>query len=343
MKISKIAHRTGDLQVSNEDVLQLIKEQSITFKGDLQAAVDKINTGLTFTGFRQRCWIPENQNLFDTIVDCIHEAISDIRVEEIETLIFVGVGRVFLEPATSALIAKKLGISPHCFDVIEACQSWTRACFLVDGLYKGGSLQGKTLIVNSEVHALKGISGSKDFGIEHMTDLEWKFPVYTMGDAVTATIVEPSNEQHLWQWENTSEIADCCYLPLPGAEDYRTEKIISRQQDFRFYSYGKTLHGKLAPLVVVCANRLLTEDECFDPDIVFTHTSSKRTWDSICVDLGVQDKLYHIVQQTGNVVSASVPTAISMAEKDGSLKRGDNVLVLFGSAGGSALAYQLKY
>tara|TARA_Y100001978_G_scaffold202097_1_gene222154 strand:- start:2264 stop:3295 length:1032 start_codon:yes stop_codon:yes gene_type:complete len=343
MKLVSVAHRKGDLKVSNKDVIQLIKEQSTKFNGDLQLALDKVSTGLNFTGFDERRWMPENQNLFDTIVECAQEAINDFKIEEIKTLIYVGVGRNFLEPATSALIAKKLGINPHCFDIIEACQSWTRACFLVDGLYKGGALKGKTLIINCEVHAQKGISGSKDFGIKNMSDLEWKFPCYTMGDSITASVVEPNNENHAWQWENISEIADYCYLPLPGAEDYKTENKINNQRHFSFYSFGKTLHQKLSPLVVNCANRLFDENAGFTPDIVFTHTSSKRTWDDICVQLGVSNKVYHIIQQTGNLVSASVPTAISMAEQEGALKRGDNALVIFAAAGGSALAYKFKY
>ena len=343
MKISTIAHRKGKLNITNNDVVQLIKEQSTNYKGDIQLALDKIKIGLNYTGFNERCWMPEQQNLFDTIVECAEEAISSFNPEEIKTLIYVGVGRSFLEPATSSLIAKKLNISPHCFDVIEACQSWTRASFLVDGLYKGKALTGKTLIINCEVHAQKGISGSKDFAIEQISDLEWKFPCYTMGDSITATVFEPNNEEHSWQWKNMSEIADLCYLPLPGAEDYKTEKKIDRQKNFSFYSFGKTLHQKLAPLVVDCANRLFEENKSFKPDIVFTHTSSKRTWDNICVQLGLSDKVYHIVHKTGNIVSASIPTAMSMAEKDGSLKRDDKVLVIFASAGGSALAYKLSY
>jgi 3-oxoacyl-[acyl-carrier-protein] synthase III len=45
------------------------------------------------------------------------------------------------------------------------------------------------------------------------------------------------------------------------------------------------------------------------------------------------NKAYNIHSRCGNTVSASVPLAMGLAIDDGTLKKGSNVLIGFGSAG----------
>ncbi len=66
---------------------------------------------------------------------------------------------------------------------------------------------------------------------------------------------------------------------------------------------------------------------------LFTHSSSKRDWAEIASDIGLGDKLYDIYADYGNVVSAAIPAAMALAEREGALKEGDDVALLVGSAG----------
>jgi 3-oxoacyl-[acyl-carrier-protein] synthase III len=68
-------------------------------------------------------------------------------------------------------------------------------------------------------------------------------------------------------------------------------------------------------------------------DIVFTHASSKAAWRGFGAKARIEDKMYHVYQETGNLVSASMPAAISMAKESCQLKRSDRVLCWIGSAG----------
>ena len=343
MRIHSIAHRLGEDHVSNEDVVGMIRDQSTDFSGDLDDAIFKTRKCLDRSGFETRRWMPKENNLFQEMQMCIDQALQGIDRSEIDNVIHVGVGRHFMEPTTSSLIAKRFGLEAHCFDIFEACQSWTRAMHLLDGLYRGGAIQGKTLVVNCEVHARKGIAGADHFGLESIADLEWKLPTYTMGDSITATVFEADDQAHDWAWKNLPECADLCYLPLPGAEDYDCFENMKEFRELTFACRGMELHQAVVPHVIDRAREVLSRGSGFTPDHVFTHTSSPRAWSRIVGAAGVEDRYSDIARHTGNLVSASIPTAISMAIDSGSFTRGQDALVLFGSAGASALAYRFRY
>ena len=343
MRIHRISHRLGEDLVTNDEVVEMIRDQSTEFEGDLGETTDKIRKCLDRTGFVTRRWMPRETNLFAEMEACIEQALDGVDRSEINNVMHVGVGRHFMEPTTSSLIAKRFGIRAHCFDVFEACQSWTRAMHLLDGLYRGGAANGKTLVVNCEVHARKGIAGADNFGIASIDELEWKLPTYTMGDSITATVFEADDQRHDWQWRNLPELADLCYLPLPGAEDYDCFEHMTEFRELTFACRGMELHREVVPHVIECARSVLAGDPGFRPDQVFTHTSSPRAWSRILSAVGLEDRCIDIARDTGNLVSASIPTAISMAVESGAFQRGQEAMVLFGSAGASALAYRLAY
>lgn len=345
MRIVSINHLLGSQLVSNENVLEQVRAQSTTFDGNLEATLRRLKIGLDHSGFSQRGWFPDTANIADLTFSVADEAIGSLDRSSIEAVLFVGVGRHFLEPASAALLGKSLGVRTHAFDLTEACQSWTRAAWTLDGLYRAGFLSGRALVVNCEVHAYNGISGARNLGLRSQEDLAWNFGTYTMGDAISATVFEPSNEDHAWQWSNLPELADRCTLPLAGAEDYLSpfpQMVCSPVG--KFACDGEELHRVLAPEVVECTRRLFEHSPEFVPQRVFTHSSSPRVWKQIVRDCGLDvNQHYCIGSRTGNLVSASVPTALSMAEADGSLLRGMPLLVQFGSAGGSAVAMKLTY
>lgn len=76
---------------------------------------------------------------------------SDIRPEEIGLLIFAGVCRDFLEPATASVVHERLGLPPTCqaFDVSNACLGFLNAMVLAAEMIERGSLEA-ALIVSGE-------------------------------------------------------------------------------------------------------------------------------------------------------------------------------------------------
>jgi 3-oxoacyl-[acyl-carrier-protein] synthase III len=76
---------------------------------------------------------------------------------------------------------------------------------------------------------------------------------------------------------------------------------------------------------------------------IFPHAASKRLWLDMGNEIGVADKIRFIYPCYGNLVSASVPTAIAEAWNEGAIAESDTLVGWVGSAGISfaSFAFQL--
>ncbi|MGB0712604.1 MAG: 3-oxoacyl-[acyl-carrier-protein] synthase III C-terminal domain-containing protein, partial [Gammaproteobacteria bacterium] len=76
---------------------------------------------------------------------------------------------------------------------------------------------------------------------------------------------------------------------------------------------------------------------------IFIHSSSKAEWTKFARDVGVEEKLHHVYEKTGNIVSASIPAGITDAIENEKIKRGDEIVFWVGSAGMSFNATRATY
>ena len=67
--------------------------------------------------------------------------------------------------------------------------------------------------------------------------------------------------------------------------------------------------------------------------MIFPHASSKQAWAQGADTCGVEDKLFYVYPEYGNLVSASVPAGIALASEQGKIQRGDPIVIWVGSAG----------
>jgi 3-oxoacyl-[acyl-carrier-protein] synthase III len=69
-------------------------------------------------------------------------------------------------------------------------------------------------------------------------------------------------------------------------------------------------------------------------DVIFGHSVSVPVSQTVLRRLKLhRDRYYEIFPTHGNVVSAALPLAMSLAEAEGRLRRGDRVLCIMGGAG----------
>ena len=75
---------------------------------------------------------------------------------EIDLLIYVGVGRGFIEPATANVFQDLIGLrSATCFDILDACASWLRAVHVARAFIASGAYR-HIMILNAESGAQIG-------------------------------------------------------------------------------------------------------------------------------------------------------------------------------------------
>jgi acyl-CoA:acyl-CoA alkyltransferase len=335
MLIKNVAASLPSRVVTNEEVVDMIRFHSKDYEGDFDRAARTIKTLLDRSGLVNRRWCDSHESPIDHVAMATRKVLSEtyLRPEHIELFIFVGIGRGFLEPGNSHMMASTLGFgNAECFDVVDACMSWTRAMSIVDSLFKTGQYKN-AMIVNAEFNMLEGGPlFPSNFALKHSDQIEYTLPSFTIGEAATATLVvakEPDNFR--FAFRGKPAVSDLCTIPIPGYEGYchPTERI-GKNGEMRFTSFGHELHKNSDALTELFAKLAVPRK---DIDIVFTHASSKAAWHGYGVKAGIDDKMYHIYPDTGNLVSASIPAAISMAKESGKLKRGDRAMCWVGSAG----------
>lgn len=345
MLIKNVAASLPSRIVTNEEVVDMIRFHSTEYEGDIDRGMRTIKTLLDRSGLVNRRWCESHESPLDHVAMATRTVLSEtyLRPEHIELFIYVGIGRGFLEPGNSHMMAGTLGfVNAECFDVVDACMSWTRAMSIIDSLFKSGQYRN-AMIVNAEFNMLAGgplYPGN--FALKNQAQIEYTLPSFTIGEAATATLLvakEPDNFSFAFRAKPV--VSDLCTIPIPGYEGFcHPSERIGKNGEMRFTSFGHDLHKNSDELSAVLTKLPVPKK---DIDIVFTHASSKAAWHGYGEKAGIEDKMFHIYPETGNLVSASIPAAISLAKDSGSLKRGDRVMCWVGSAGMSFNASSFRF
>lgn len=323
-------------RVRNEDVVDLVRHYSTSFNGDVDKMLRVVRTLLDRSGLVTRQWRLPEEKPIDHLEAVVRDALegSGLRPRDIELLVYVGIGGGFREPGNSYMVAKTLGMNKaQCFDILDACMSWTRAVSLVDSLFKTGGFRN-ALVVNAEFNMTEGLPGvPQNYAVRNFDELNYLIPSYTIGEAATATLLLPDQPENFSiAFQSRPDLADLCMIPTTGFDGYfQVSEEVAALGEGRFTALGTELHDRLAEEMPALIGRAGAYPA--QADVVFTHSSSMPAWSGVGKQFGFAEKIFHIYPQTGNVVSASVPAAMALARQAGKLRKGDRVMCLMGSAG----------
>ena len=335
MKIDAVAYSIPSQRLTNEDILALLEQNNPDAPKQLKnrylTMVEKL---FGYTGAKTRYFrdLINGETASEHIISAMNQALSSAGMgpNNIDLLIYCGVGRGFLEPANAYFFAKECQMQrANCFDVTDACMSWIRALQIARDMQKAGSVQN-VMVINGEFHL--GIHDN--WSIRDIGQLTFTFPMYTIGEAATATILTPS--EHKWEFTYSSqpEHAELCTIPLPGHESYhQAHEKIGLNGVNKFESWGQELLSQGQEAL----SQLMTET-IPDPtahDLYFPHAPAERIYLEGFKMLGFpKDRIYSsIYRNFGNIVSASIPVGLANAQKEGRLKRGDKIAMIPASAG----------
>lgn len=266
---------------------------------------------------------------------------ANISPKDIDLLIYVGVGRGYIEPATANVFQKLLKLNKAtCFDILDACASWLRAVHVAHSFIKTGMYKN-IMIMNCEFNFRE----YANFEFKSVKDIEFNFPTFTIGEAATATIVTDSREddEYYASFRTWGDRHNLCKIPLPHFSEYSDGELRNEIQPLTFFSYGE----KIFRFVFSRLCKHYRQDAVlnqFKHEIIFSHAASDAMSEKVIESCKLgQDKGYNTHKRFGNTVSASVPLAMACAMKDGRLKNGTHVLTGFGSAGVSTAWSKFKF
>lgn len=345
MKIESLKTVFPSRRVTNQDIINMIRKDSTNYGGDLESALKGIKAMLRFSGARERRWLNEKEKPIELLGRAVDSAIqeSGLPRESIDTVIYTGVDRAFIEPANAYFVANSLNMpNARCFDIADACMSWSTALQILQGMFKQGCSK-RALVVNAEFNQTheNWIGYPKIFNLTKPEQIEYTFPGYTVGEATTATLLSADNSQE-WEFhfKTRSDLAHLCTAATIGADNYITNTKGIRAYN-QFVSFGREMHEHGTPEVIDIFKKL----KCPIREIkaIFPHTSSKKAWEDVAKKIDVNHLMHFLYPEYGNIVSASVPAGLSIAIEQGRVRRGDRVAGWVGSAGMSFSAYSFTY
>lgn len=348
MRVASVACELPKQVVTNQDIVNIIEQKSRPgFKGDLDRTLKLINTLLRKSGLRERRMLTLDEKPFDYIYRAVHCALDNAQmsISDVDMVIHASIDRRVAEPGMSFFLANALGMhSAQCFDVLEACASWTRAVSIAQGYLMSGMVR-KVLVITAEFGMHEGEWGQNPFKFDSIEDLEYNYSNCTLGESTTATILTADDAP--WQFENATanNYADLCMMPLgitrPEMMQYGDVSMMGRGE-LKFACQA----SKMAEAGMPLAQKVFTErykDQMKDIDLVIPHSHTYNSWIDQAAINDMDVPYYFIWPKTGNLITGSIPAAMSMAIADGSLKRGDRVAAWMAAAGLSFTSFDFTY
>ena len=348
MKIQSVALKVPSFKMTNQVILDLIAQYSNgvskTKLKTYQRIVDKLFkiNGSEVRYIRDKA---KNEKASQFVVAAMTEALekSSIDKNDIDLLIYCGVGKGFLEPANAYFFADAMGMECSCFDIADACMSWVRALEISYHFLKSGQYEN-IMIINGEFNGEHAFPAN--FEVKSLGQMAYTFPTYTVGEAASATIVTASDEPWSFHYKTQPDLCDLCNIPLAGYESFvDTKSRVGKNGVNFFVAYGKEMFDSTAKYLTELIKEHVKDLSA--PDIYFPHAASNMAYlDAAKKITGSQniDKLYTKVFSTyGNLVSASIPAGIHLALEEGRLKRGDKVVFVPASAGMVYSVVQFTY
>ena len=331
--------------ITVDETVDLISHYSKdTFDGDLKYALRMISHLLRASGSNKRRWLDSKEKAIDLVIQATEKALNNANCSkhDIDLVIYSGVGRGFIEPGNSYMIAKALGIMhAECFDISDACMSFVRALNIADNFFINNQYQ-TALIINAEFNNIPGsILFPKNYALPDIGSIECTLPTYTVGDVASAFIVSKSNHEWEWHFKSRNDLSHLCTAPLEGYKSYISENETQAGKNGvgRFCSFGGEMHDKGFSECIEVYNHLKNKNAVK----IFPHSSSKKAWHDGAAKCNVADKMFYVYPEYGNLVSASVPAGMFLAEKEGQIKKNDRLIGWVGSAGMSFSAFSFIY
>ena len=344
MQIEYIGHVLPARRITNDDVVDLIREHSAGFEGDLTQQMRVIKSLLHLTGARTRYWLADNESPRGLIRQACEQALETVDRAEIDLLIYCSIHTELIEPSNANLIAQEIGLDRvECFDIKAGCDGWMKAARIAQSLLASGAYK-KIMVVAAEfpVSADANFVFPSLFKLKSQSQIDYTFPAWTVGETATATIFSAGERE--WSMENKTrnDLCDLCTITPTWYGKYPIlSERVAMSGPGKFTSFGADLFVNGYPELMKLAGETDVAKSSFD--IIFTHASSKKDWMEICRGAGLNSAPYDIYSRYGNCVSASVPLSISDAVTQGKLNRGGRALIFSASAGMTFSLVQFTY
>ncbi len=285
-------------------------------------------------GSSTRHYAAPDEQVSDLAAQAARPILERQGIGEIDYLIFASACSDLIEPATANIVQEKLGLSCPAMDIKNACNSFTTGLMTAAQFVASGMCR-QVLVVNGEKlsDAVRPVTDSPEQLMRHLA-------AFSFGDAGAAALVSASENGSGFvaqQFHTLGHHWRLCTIPGGGSlHPHDADKL---------YFEGETTQLKevMAEAGAGYFHACLREVGWVPADVrhLFTHQVSADTTRLISRMTQVPpENLEDGFAETGNTAAASIPIVMHRRIANGSLRRGDKV-VLLGLAAGVSISVQL--
>jgi 3-oxoacyl-[acyl-carrier-protein] synthase-3 len=314
--IGAIAYCTGSMVVDNSDL------QAENPSWDMARIVER-------TGIQSRPVASNSESSLSLGEQAARKLLTDYDFGKIEALIFCTQTPSHILPPNSTLLHGRLGLPERvmAFDISHACSGFVYGLGIAQSLV-AGQLAKNVLLINADTYTR----------LLHPQDRATR-PIF--GDGAAATLI--SGENPLLSIIDTAFytagsqanrfIIRSEWQPLGATTPPAEVEIDSSgrvRSDRHVYMDGLGVLSFFTSAVTKAVNEILVKNKLtiYDVSCFVFHQASKMALDGLRKSLRIpDDKLVMDIEQTGNLVSASIPVALARVVDKNVLRSGQLVVL----------------
>ncbi|MGA3038728.1 MAG: beta-ketoacyl-ACP synthase III [Vulcanimicrobiaceae bacterium] len=294
---------------------------------DLEKILDTSDEWITTrTGMKRRHISAADEATSDLAINAAKDALSraSLKAKDIDCYVVATVTPDFAFPATGCIVASKLGVAGKpAFDIEIACSGFIYGLTVVSSLIRAGVYK-RVMLIGAET-------------LTKLVNYEDRSTAILFGDGAGAVILEESAIDSFLAADLGSDgtTPETLYQPAGGSRQPITPAALAAHQD-KIHMAGREVFKYAVNRMVESSLNALSRANLSAADISFLipHQANRRIIDAAAQRLSMPpEKVIVNIQEYGNTSAASIPMALSEAEREGRFKS-DDLIVFTGFGAG---------
>ncbi|HEX3011274.1 MAG TPA: beta-ketoacyl-ACP synthase III [Syntrophomonadaceae bacterium] len=295
---------------------------------DLESMVDTNSLWIEErTGILERRIGDNNMATSDLCYQAAHMALehSGIEPQDIDLIIVATVTPDMPFPSTACIIQERLkAVNASAFDLEAGCTGFIYALSVAEKILLASNMKN-VLVIGAEM-------------LSRITDYEDRSTCILFGDGAGAVILGKGESNYgilSSMLGADGSGADLLYMPAGGSKLPSSRETVENRQHYIKMNGNEVFRFATSTIPKVCNELLASADLTYkDIDLFVPHQANLRIIKTAMKHMKLSpDCVLTNMDRFGNMSSASIPVALSLAEQEGRIKPGDLILTVGFGAG----------
>jgi len=294
---------------------------------DLAEVMDTTDEWIrTRTGIIQRHYAEKGIGSADLALPAVQQMLEKrgIAPDAIDMVLFATVTPDTMFPASACRIQEMAGLSNAWgFDISAACSSYLYALSTGAQFIRTG-MANNCIVIGADV-------------MTSIINRDERATAVIFGDAAGCALLEPVETKGFIDsyFKVDGKGADLLYMPAGGSRRPATHETVENNEHY-IHQHGSDVFKRAVTEMSQASLKVLKRNQIplSELKLLVPHQANKRIIDAIGKRLKLDsDQIIINIDRRGNTTSATIPTCLDEAAKEGRVKKGDLVLLTAFGAG----------